>query len=536
MNGGKTRYLFDQLGGSLIEVMVSVAILGVVAVGAISVGDQVADQARMNRVGNNIFQIYDTVRARTFMEQDCTQYIRNANGGILNFDPGGGNPGPNTAGANGLNDSGQQIGISVPGANGIGESFISETNPEMALLGIQLTTLKLTNAMHIPDGDPAAPQHYLAYVEMAFDRGNGLEAVLGGQALYKKRIVTALFIETSAANPGDAAAIDSCRSASSDIDRQALCEGTPPNFDDGLGPKFRWDPVAEICIPPQEPLACPAGQVLTSIQGKTPVCVSLGIEDQICPSGQFAVQLGIGYIGCGTPGTNVTTPTPGGVTTDCPAQTITWTDAGNTCSTMTAFLTDGGTATITDPAPDPSGSVSVTCSGGSLIQSSPTCSGGTPPPPAGCTVTAGVTSWNDDGSGDGPCYADTSGTVPVGGVLSFQDTNANPYTGNVDFQCLSVGNMVPDTGTNDCSAAPPPTGNWVFMGIPGQGLCFLSGSTLGPALCGVDNWCVGPTGPFSQSPPPGPCSPIGSTCIQGYSFFAGVGSSSYRFECQQVVG
>ena len=60
MKFGSKNLLTDQLGSSLLEVMVSVMVLGIVAVGALSVGDQVSDQARVNRISNNIFQLYDS--------------------------------------------------------------------------------------------------------------------------------------------------------------------------------------------------------------------------------------------------------------------------------------------------------------------------------------------------------------------------------------------------------------------------------------------------------------------------------------------
>ena len=356
-----------QAGLSLIEVMVSLAILGVVTMGAVSMGGFVADQSRMNRVSNNVFQVFESIRAGTLMEETCSTYIRDGSNvaDVLNFRP-------NIAERDGIAQDGLPITFMVPGVRGLGAQPVNHSGApfnELTNLGLTVTTLQLTNAMHIDDGDPADPQRYLAYLELGLDRPTGYAAVLGGKSIYRKRIVTALYIETDSPNanaPGD---LISCRSASSNMDQQQLCEN--------LGPKWTWNATeTPPCQAPSDPLQCDPGQVLTKVENGVATCKDIGIDDQGCTNAdEFIVELGVEHILCARPPEVIVTPAPAAT---CPPQVVNWSEGANNCSgNLVASLVNGGFANISDPTP---GSVTVTCSNGSLIQSGATC-GGTPVPP-----------------------------------------------------------------------------------------------------------------------------------------------------------
>ena len=191
---------------------------------------------------------------------------------------------------------------------------------------------------------------------------------------------------------------------------------------------------------------CTTGQYLTSNDGATFVCSSL---DTCQPNwtttsiGNCSATCGGGTEnivqsdGCGH--TQVTQQVCNTQTCQCTASTASW---GTSCSAPVAALEYGSSITVTNTATGSTGSVTITCNSGTLVQSSPSCthtqatyvyftttgSGAWTVPTGVASITVeaigggghgGYSDYHATGGGGGGAYAKSVFTVTPGSIVYY---------------------------------------------------------------------------------------------------------------------
>lgn len=197
------------------------------------------------------------------------------------------------------------------------------------------------------------------------------------------------------------------------------------------------------------------------------------------------------------------------VITDCPAQAVTW---NTSCTGSVGALTDGNAATVTNTASNYTGSVTATCTGGSIVTSAGTCSS-----TAGCN--AQTTTWNTN------CSA-AVGALSHGGSAGVTNT-ASGYTGSGTASCS--GGVLTTTGS--CSAVSncaPQTFAWNTncsgtTGTINHGSNALVTNTAGGYSGSVTATCTN----GSLSPSGGSCTAVAGNCAsQAVSWGSGCSATA----------